>query len=147
MRAVRSFACFGQSVLRFFRAWRGVIALAVLLIGAGLALRWLAPQAETVTRWIDVYMPSGYMGGFLYVCSVAVLICLARPRQLLSFAGGYAFGPLCGAVFATLGVTLGCVLAFGMPGTAGVPSLNGGTGARLPHSIVMRSSAPSFLPS
>ena len=99
---------------RFFRAWRGVIALAVLLIGAGLALRWLAPQAETVTRWIDVYMPSGYMGGFLYVCSVAVLICLAVPRQLLSFAGGYAFGPLFGAVFATLGVTLGCVLAFGM---------------------------------
>ena len=114
MRAVRSFACFGQSVLRFFRAWRGVIALAVLLIGAGLALRWLAPQAETVTRWIDVYMPSGYMGGFLYVCSVSVLICLAVPRQLLSFAGGYAFGPLFGAVFATLGVTLGCVLAFGM---------------------------------
>lgn len=89
-------------MLRFFRAWRGVIALAVLLIGAGLALRWLAPQAETVTRWIDVYMPSGYMGGFLYVCSVAVLICLAVPRQLLSFAGGYAFGPLFGAVFATL---------------------------------------------
>ena len=54
------------------------------------------------------------MGGFLYVCSVAVLICLAVPRQLLSFAGGYAFGPLFGAVFATLGVTLGCVLAFGM---------------------------------
>lgn len=43
-----------------------------------------------------------------------VLICLAVPRQLLSFAGGYAFGPLFGAVFATLGVTLGCVLAFGM---------------------------------
>ena len=54
------------------------------------------------------------MGGFLYVCSVAVLICLAVPRQLLSFAGGDAFGPLFGAVFATLGVTLGCVLAFGM---------------------------------
>ena len=52
--------------------------------------------------------------GFLYVCSVAVLICLAVPRQLLSFAGGYAFGPLFGAMFATLGVTLGCVLAFGM---------------------------------
>ncbi len=107
MRAIRFFACFDRSVLRFFRAWRGVIALAVLLIGAGLALSWLAPQAETVTRWIDVYMPSGYMGGFLYVCSVAVLICLAVPRQLLSFAGGYAFGPLFGAVFATLGVTLG----------------------------------------
>ena len=43
-----------------------------------------------------------------------MLICLAVPRQLLSFAGGYAFGPLFGAVFATLGVTLGCVLAFGM---------------------------------
>lgn len=101
-------------MLRFFGVWRGVIALAVLLVGAGLALRWLAPQAETVTRWIDLYMPGGYVGGFLYVCSVAGLICLAVPRQLLSFTGGYAFGPLCGAALATLGVTLGCVLAFGM---------------------------------
>ena len=75
-------------MLRFFRAWRGVIALAVLLIGAGLALSWLAPQAETVTRWIDVYMPSGYMGGFLYVCSVAVLICLAVPRHAKAAASG-----------------------------------------------------------
>lgn len=48
--------------------------------GVGLALG-LVPQAETVTRWIDVYMPSGYMGGFLYVCSVAVLICLAVPAS------------------------------------------------------------------
>ena len=101
-------------MLRFFRVWSGVIALAVLLVGAGLALRWLLPQAETVTRWIDLYMPGGYVGGFLYVCSAAGLICLAVPRQLLSFAGGYAFGPLCGAALATLGVTLGCVLAFGM---------------------------------
>ena len=44
---------------------------------------------------------------------MAALICVAVPRQLLSFAGGYAFGPLCGSVLATLGVTLGCVLAFG----------------------------------
>lgn len=107
-------ACVGQSVPRFFRAWRGVIALAVMLGGAGLALRWLAPQAETVTLWVDAYMPGGYAGGFFYICSVAVLICVAVPRQLLSFAGGYAFGPFCGAVLATLGVTLGCVLAFGM---------------------------------
>lgn len=78
-----------------------------------MALRWLAPQAETVTRWIDVYMPSGYMGGFLYVCSVAVLICLAVPASA-EFRRGVCIRPLCGAVFATLGVTLGCVLAFGM---------------------------------
>ena len=92
---------------------RGVIALAVLLIGAGLALRWLAPQAETVTRWIDVYMPSGYMGGFFYVCSVAVLILPRRPPPAAEFRRGYDRLPF-PAVFATLGVTLGCVLAFGM---------------------------------
>lgn len=107
-------ACAGQRVLRFFRVWRGVIVLAVMLIGAGLALRWLAPQAETVTLWMDAHMPGGYAGGFFYVCSVAALICVTVPRQLLSFAGGYAFGPLCGAVLATFGVTLGCALAFGM---------------------------------
>lgn len=120
---MRSFAYLDQSVSRFFRTWRGVIALAVLLIGTGLALRWLASQAETVTRWMDVYMPNGYMEGFFYVCSVAVLTCLIVPRQLLSSTGGYVLGPLCGAVFVTLDVTLDCVLVLGVARCCGRPSV------------------------
>lgn len=101
------------------RAWRGVILLVGLLLAAGILLRYLAPQADTLTGWMDRHMPDGYAGGAVYVCSVAGLICLAVPRQLLSFAGGYAFGALPGALLSTLGVTLGCVLAFGLSRYAG----------------------------
>ena len=101
------------------RVLRGVILLAFLLIAAGILLRHLAPQADTLTGWMDRYLPGGYVGGAVYVCSVAGLICLAVPRQLLSFAGGYAFGALPGALLSTLGVTLGCVLAFGLSRYAG----------------------------
>ena len=100
------------SLWRRLRAWRGIALLALLLIGAGLLLRWLAPQSEAITGWMDAAMPKGVAGALWYVGVSACLICLAVPRQVLSFAGGYAFGPLWGAALATLGVTLGCVLAF-----------------------------------
>ncbi len=95
------------------RAWRGVLLLFLLLAGGSLLLRWLAPQSETITQLMDAYMPEGVPGALWYTGASAILICLAVPRQLLSFAGGYAFGPIYGAILATLGVTLGCVLAFG----------------------------------
>ncbi len=101
------------------RDWRGVLLLVILLIAAGVLLRYLAPQADTLTDWMDRYMPEGYAGGAVYVCSVAGLSCLVVPRQILSFAGGYAFGALPGALLSTLGVTLGCALAFGLSRYAG----------------------------
>ena len=116
---VRRFAAFLRKMRLDARALRGVILLAFLLIAAGILLRHLAPQADTLTGWMDRYLPGGYVGGAVYVCSVAGLSCLAVPRQLLSFAGGYAFGALPGALLSTLGVTLGCVLAFGLSRYAG----------------------------
>ena len=100
------------------RVRRGAVLLAGL-VAAGVLLRWLAPEAGTLTGWMDRYMPDGSAGGVVYVCSVAGLICLAVPRQLLSFAGRYDFGALPGAFLSTLGVTLGCVLAFGLSRFAG----------------------------
>ena len=86
----------------------------LLLAGALAVLRVLAPEMETLTRLADAYLPRGPEGYALYVGGVALMICVAVPRQLLSFVGGYAFGAVEGALLATLGVTLGCVLAFAL---------------------------------
>ncbi len=86
----------------------GVLAAALLLLLA------LDPSVETYTRFVDENIREhGSAGVGMYIALVAVLSCLAVPRQLLSFVGGYAFGAVAGALWATVGTTLGCIMAFG----------------------------------
>lgn len=86
------------------------VALALLL----LVLHGLMPERDAFIAWLDTWLPQGPAGACVYVLLSAGLICLAVPRQLLSFAGGYAFGAALGTLLATIGVTLGCVLAFSL---------------------------------
>lgn len=94
------------------RAIKGASVFAVLA-GAILLLRAVDPTAEAYSRFVDDNIRAhGVTGIALYVALVCALSCMAVPRQLLSFAGGYAFGALFGTVWATLGSLLGCVLSF-----------------------------------
>lgn len=84
-----------------------ILALVIFLFHA------MEPNVETFSRFVDDNIrESGVVGIGMYLGLVAVLVCMGVPRQLLAFAGGYAFGALLGGLWATLGVTLGCVLSF-----------------------------------
>lgn len=84
-----------------------VLACALLL------LRAVEPDAEAYSRFVDEHIRArGAAGAGLYVLLTGALTCMAAPRQLLSFAGGYAFGAFFGTVWATAGTLLGCVLSF-----------------------------------
>ena len=96
----------------FLRRWRGVLLLVVLLGGAGLLLHVAAPRSDLLASWLDARLPGGIAGGLCYIGATALLSCIAVPRQALSFAGGYTFGPLLGACLGTIGITIGCMLAF-----------------------------------
>lgn len=96
------------------RGWFKCVLLFVLLAGTLGVLQWLAPEVAVFTGLVDSYLPTGLPGYLLYILLTAGLICVAVPRQLLSFAGGYAFGVGLGTLLATVGVTLGCVLAFSL---------------------------------
>lgn len=94
------------------RSIKGASFFAVLA-GAILLLRSVDPTAEAYSRFVDDNIRAHGLNGIaLYVVLVSALSCMAVPRQLLSFAGGYAFGALFGTVWATLGSLLGCMLAF-----------------------------------
>ena len=76
-------------------------------------LRLIDPDADTLTRFVDDYIRThGVWGKVVFVLLAGALTCFGLPRQLISFAGGYAFGTILGTVTATLGSTLGCVLSF-----------------------------------
>ena len=96
------------------RFWGPALLLFVGLSLFLLVLHCLMPEAVFFLGLVDAWLPQGLPGWMGYVCAAACLICLAVPRQLISFAGGYAFGAVMGAILATLGVTLGCILAFSL---------------------------------
>jgi len=92
------------------RLLKGVSVFAVLA-GAVLLLRILEP--DSLSRFVDERIKAhGLSGVGLYILLTAALTCVGIPRQLLALAGGYAFGAFFGAVWATAGVGLGCVLSF-----------------------------------
>lgn len=93
------------------RTWGG-LALLMVVVAAFVLARRLFPEAETLTRWAEDFLPGGIGGGTVYVLAVGVLMAFAVPRQLVGFVGGCAFGVLPGALLSTLGATLGCMMTF-----------------------------------
>ena len=76
-------------------------------------LRLIDPDADSLTRFVDEHVRRyGLRGGLLFVILAGGLTCFGLPRQLISFAGGYAFGMIFGTIWATAGTTLGCTLSF-----------------------------------
>ena len=98
-----------RTVRRTLKGAATFFFLAVCLI----LLRLIDPDADTLTRFVDDHIRThGVWGKVVFVLLAGVLTCFGLPRQLISFAGGYAFGMILGTVTATLGSTLGCVLSF-----------------------------------
>jgi uncharacterized membrane protein YdjX (TVP38/TMEM64 family) len=94
------------------RALKGA-AVFVFLALCLLLLRLIDPDADSLIRFVDEHIRSrGIQGCLLFVLLAGALTCFGLPRQLISFAGGYAFGMIFGTVWATAGTTLGCALSF-----------------------------------
>ncbi|MCH5276732.1 MAG: TVP38/TMEM64 family protein [Desulfovibrionaceae bacterium] len=101
-----------MSALSFPRLLKGASLFAVLA-AALLVARAVEPGAESCSRFVDEHIRAhGLTGVALYLGLTALLTCVGVPRQMLSLAGGYAFGALWGTAWATAGVTAGCVLSF-----------------------------------
>ncbi len=89
-------------------------SLFILLALILLLIHVVKPDTAFFSGFVDTEIrPRGFVGIAIYLSLAAVLSCLAIPRQLIAFAGGYAFGALYGVLWATVGVTLGCALSFG----------------------------------
>ena len=94
-----------------FRRVFKAASLFLVLAGAIVLLRAVEPSRDAYAMFVDRYIASrGMYGVAVYMFCAALLTCVSVPRQLISFAGGYAFGAFYGTVWATLGVTLGAVL-------------------------------------
>lgn len=95
------------------RLFKGASLFAVLA-AALVLVRAVEPGTETYSRFVDEHIRAhGLTGVALYVGLVSLFTCVGVPRQLLSLAGGYAFGAFWGTVWSTTGVTAGCILSFG----------------------------------
>lgn len=100
----------GKTLLR--RLLKGASLFVILALALVLA-RAVEPGTETYSRFVDEHIRAhGATGIGLYIGLVSLLACMGIPRQLLSLAGGYAFGAFFGMVWATVGLTLGCVFSF-----------------------------------
>ncbi len=85
-----------------------------LFLGFGAyLLQAITPSHEGYTNFIENHLLIyGNYSIILFMLLSALLICFAVPRQLISFVAGYTFGIAQGTIFATLGVSFGCVLSF-----------------------------------
>jgi uncharacterized membrane protein YdjX (TVP38/TMEM64 family) len=98
-------------------ARRGAIlraaALVVALVGSGVLLELYAPFLLD-PDWVQAYVESfGVLAPLVFVAVQTVQVIAAPiPGQLLGVVGGYLFGPLRGAIYSIVGVTLGSYVVF-----------------------------------
>jgi len=79
--------------------------LVAVLVGAGLVLRSAGPGLLHGVH-------PGVAGAALLVVAGGAMTASGLPRQMLAFAGGYAFGAPAGAGLSLAGQLLGCVLDY-----------------------------------
>lgn len=91
---------------------KNIVAFLVLITIAVLA-RLLDLDEMLEATWLHTHIISqGAKGIALFVALTAVFSACGMPRQLLAFAGGFAFGAALGIWWASVGMTLGCALGF-----------------------------------
>ena len=94
--------------------WRLVLKPTLLLAGVlagGIALRALPHRFDPAL--IDRFVAGqGLSGEALFVFIGAAICAVGLPRQLVGFAGGYAFGLWGGSALALLAQALGCLANF-----------------------------------
>lgn len=90
-------ACAGFLLLALF-----ILAYNALNLGHALDQSWLDQHIRARGAW-------GYP---LFILLAAVVTSLAGPRQLMSFAGGYIYGPALGIALSLTGALIGCTLDF-----------------------------------
>ena len=79
--------------------------LVAVLVTAGLVLR------STGAGLLHAVHPS-VGGAVLLIGAGGAMVAAGLPRQVLAFAGGYAFGATAGAMISLMGQLLGCVLDY-----------------------------------
>lgn len=79
-----------------------VIAMAFPLLGHGTAQATLS----------KALMQGGWQGEILFIALATLLIAIGLPRQIPSFAAGYAFGPWYGTALALAAQVLACGIDF-----------------------------------
>ena len=91
--------------------WWKLIALVVLVAALGVAAKYLGIQQtiQKVLQWIHDLGPAAPVA---YIVFYAVSCVFAIPGSLLTLAGGFLFGIGRGAIYVSIGATLGATLAF-----------------------------------
>ncbi len=82
--------------------------------------------------WMDENVRNhGFLGIFIYVSLVTLLVSMGVPRQICSFMGGYVFGLWQGTLLATIGTALACIICFFYARFVGQAWLNNKFGHKL----------------
>jgi uncharacterized membrane protein YdjX (TVP38/TMEM64 family) len=93
-----------------------VVLKGLLLIATLTAAAWGVEASGLLTineAWIDSRIRGqGFDGELLYLGVATAAVCLAMPRQVIGFLGGYAFGVGVGTGLAWLSTVLACGLSF-----------------------------------
>lgn len=93
-----------------------VVLKGLVLIATLTAAAWGIEAAGLLSlneAWIDTHIRDhGLDGELLYLAVATAAVCLAAPRQVVSFLGGYAFGVALGTGLAWLATVLGCIMTF-----------------------------------
>lgn len=88
----------------------------LLLIATLVAAAWLVEASGLSAldeHWIDARIRGhGADGELLFLAVATAAVCLAMPRQVIGFLGGYAFGVTQGTALAWAATVLACGLTF-----------------------------------
>lgn len=75
---------------------------------------FLSVTEQDIEAFISKLLPSGILGVIYLVALISFSTSIGLPRQVAAFASGFVFGPLWGLLFSLFGVTIGCIITYGM---------------------------------
>ncbi len=89
------------------------LAMLAILAGLGLAARQAGLADMFDSAWIDENIRGrGLSGEIIFLALATAVTAVGLPRQIVAFAGGYAFGLLEGTALALAGTAMGCIIGF-----------------------------------
>jgi uncharacterized membrane protein YdjX (TVP38/TMEM64 family) len=113
-----------ESAKRPQRVWIRALILVAIVVGLILLLNWtglvrLFLDRERAIQFIQKAGPWGF--AVFLLLQIAQVVAAPIPGEVVSFLGGYLYGPVLGTVLSAVGLTLGSLLAFGLARVFGRP--------------------------
>lgn len=92
----------------------GLILCFGVLMASIFSYIFLSISEQEIEAFISELLPSGIQGIIYLAVIISLSTSIGLPRQVAAFASGFVLGALWGTLVSLIGVTIGCIITYGL---------------------------------